>query len=186
MNLAQKGASIDAAQGQVDNTRQAIAGRQRQDAQELQSIDRYRSGTLDISGRTQAAADRARATQEADAEDVRKARDDLLSAYDSGDPQAIAAATRRATVMGILKQDKPEKTPTPYRFHSDPMGNAVRVNEATGATDVLDRATNTWKPVSAIDPAPREPANRKTGQTYQTPSGPMIWRGNGWEPAQAR
>lgn len=26
-------------------------------------------------------------------------------------------------------------------------------------------------------------ADRKVGQTYQTPKGPMVWRGNGWEPA---
>lgn len=31
----------------------------------------------------------------------------------------------------------------------------------------------------AVPPA----AERKVGQTYQTPKGPMVWRGNGWEPA---
>lgn len=27
-------------------------------------------------------------------------------------------------------------------------------------------------------------ADRKVGQTYQTPSGPMVWRGTGWEPVK--
>lgn len=31
----------------------------------------------------------------------------------------------------------------------------------------------------AVPPA----ADRKVGQTYQTPKGPMVWRGTGWEPA---
>jgi hypothetical protein len=32
---------------------------------------------------------------------------------------------------------------------------------------------------AAVPPA----SERKVGQTYQTPRGPMIWRGSGWEPA---
>lgn len=117
-----------------------------------------------------------------DANAQRAARQGLMSAIDAGNPTATEKAWRRGIAAGIVNPEKP----TPYRFHTDPMGNGVRVNEATGATDVLDRATNTWKPVSATEPAPREPANRKTGQTYQTPNGPMIWRGTGWEPVQAR
>ena len=27
------------------------------------------------------------------------------------------------------------------------------------------------------------PAQREVGKTYNTPKGPMIWRGTGWEPA---
>lgn len=121
-----------------------------------------------------------------DANAQRAARQGLLSAIDAGNPTATEKAWRRGIAAGIVNPEKQEKTPTPYRFHTDPMGNGVRVNEATGATDVLDRTTNTWKPVVATEPAPREPANRKTGQTYQTPNGPMIWRGTGWEPVQAR
>ena len=34
---------------------------------------------------------------------------------------------------------------------------------------------------SALPPAPRDPAQRRVGQTYDTPRGPMVWRGNGWE-----
>lgn len=33
-------------------------------------------------------------------------------------------------------------------------------------------------------PAPRNAQERQVGQTYQTQRGPMIWRGQGWEPAQ--
>lgn len=121
-----------------------------------------------------------------DASAKREARNNLLSAIKSGDPNKASEAWRMGIAAGIVKPENPEKMHTPYRFHTDPMGNAVRINEATGATDVLDRATGTYKPVNAIEPAPREPANRKAGQTYQTPNGPMIWRGTGWEPAQAR
>lgn len=121
-----------------------------------------------------------------DANAQRAARQGLLSALDAGNPTATEKAWRKGIAAGIVNPEKQERTPAPYRFHIDPMGNGVRVNEATGATDVLDRATNTWKPVSAVEPAPREPANRKAGQTYQTPNGPMIWRGTGWEPVQAR
>lgn len=121
-----------------------------------------------------------------DANAQRAARQGLMSAIDAGNPTATEKAWRRGIAAGIVNPEKQEKTPAPYRFHTDSMGNGVRVNEATGASDVLDRATNTWKPVSAIEPAPREAANRKAGQTYQTPNGPMIWRGTGWEPVQAR
>lgn len=121
-----------------------------------------------------------------DANARREARQGLLSAIDVGNPTAIEKAWRKGIAAGIVNPERQEKPPTPYRFHADPMGNGIRVNEATGETDVLDRATNTWKPVSAMEPAPRDPAKRKTGQTYLSPNGPMTWRGTGWEPAQAR
>jgi hypothetical protein len=36
------------------------------------------------------------------------------------------------------------------------------------------------QPAAAVPP----PAQRVVGQTYQTPKGPMVWRGQGWEPAR--
>jgi hypothetical protein len=31
------------------------------------------------------------------------------------------------------------------------------------------------------EPAPASAAERKKGETYMTPRGPAIWRGDGWE-----
>lgn len=33
-------------------------------------------------------------------------------------------------------------------------------------------------------PAPRDPAQRTVGQTYNTPQGPLIWQGQGWQRPQ--
>ena len=36
---------------------------------------------------------------------------------------------------GVVKPEQQEKA-TPYKFHTDAEGRSVRINEATGATDV--------------------------------------------------
>jgi len=35
----------------------------------------------------------------------------------------------------------------------------------------------------SVADAPMDPKQREVGKTYNTPRGPMIWRGTGWEPA---
>jgi hypothetical protein len=37
------------------------------------------------------------------------------------------------------------------------------------------------KKVAEVAAAPPALEGRQVGQTYQTPRGPAIWRGNGWE-----
>jgi hypothetical protein len=37
------------------------------------------------------------------------------------------------------------------------------------------------EPAAAAPEAPRDMAQRKVGTTYNTPRGPAVWRGNGWE-----
>ena len=78
---------------------------------------------------------------------ARAARNGLLSAINSGDPGKISKAWRMGIAAGVVKPEQQEKTTTPYKFHTDAEGRSVRINEATGATDVLDRADGTYKPV---------------------------------------
>lgn len=77
---------------------------------------------------------------------ARAARNGLLSAINSGDPGKISKAWRMGIAAGVVKPEQQEKA-TPYKFHTDAEGRSVRINEATGATDVLDRADGTYKPV---------------------------------------
>ena len=77
---------------------------------------------------------------------ARAARNGLLSAINSGDPGKISKAWRMGIAAGVVKPEQQEKA-TPYKFHTDADGRSVRINEATGATDVLDRADGTYKPV---------------------------------------
>ena len=77
----------------------------------------------------------------------RAARNGLFSAIDSGDKAATDLAQRKAIAAGVLKSEKPANS---YRIVTDPMGQQTRIDESTGMSDVLDRTTNTWKPVRAI------------------------------------
>ena len=51
-----------------------------------------------------------------------------------------------------------------------------RWSRSAAATGAAPAASGS---AAAVPPA----SERKVGQTYQTPRGPMIWRGSGWEPA---
>ena len=61
-------------------------------------------------------------------------------------------------------------------------------NDTKKAKQVTDAAMTDLgysQPTSAASPNPVPAADkREVGKTYQTPKGAMVWRGNGWAPAQ--
>ena len=109
---------------------------------------------------------------------ARAARNGLLSAINSGDPGKISKAWRMGIAAGVVKPEQQEKA-TPYKFHTDAEGRSVRINEATGATDVLDRADGTYKPVRTSD-SPYPDGTRLEGadkKTYVVRNGVPVLEG---------
>lgn len=109
---------------------------------------------------------------------ARAARNGLLSAINSGDPGKISKAWRMGIAAGVVKPEQQEKA-TPYKFHTDAEGRSVRINEATGATDVLDLADGTYKPVRTSD-SPYPDGTRLEGadkKTYVVRNGVPVLEG---------
>jgi len=100
----------------------------------------------------------------------------------AGDPQAMASYKALTQKGGTDYKDRYITLPN-RKVYND-MGQIV--GEESGG--LFDAATG--KPVDsgaggqkqqqqAVPPADK----REVGKTYQTPKGPLIWRGNGWEAA---
>ena len=99
----------------------------------------------------------------------------------AGDAQA--AASYRALTGKSGADYKDRYITLPNRKVYNEMGQVV--GEENGG--IFDAATG--KPVQAGGARPAGQAvpaadKREVGKTYQTPKGPMVWRGNGWEAAQ--
>ena len=77
------------------------------------------------------------------------------------------------------------KNPNEHRYITMPntkqynMGQIVG-EEQGGVFDTLTGQKVGQQPAK-VEVPPAE--KREVGKTYQTPKGPMIWRGNGWEAA---
>lgn len=106
----------------------------------------------------------------------------LIDAWDKA-----ATPEQKQAIAGQLKimrgqQDKEGQ------FDATKGGQAV--DQATGQIIDLPPVIfnkSTGQPVQQAQAAQQAvpPADKRTvGQTYQTPKGPMIWRGNGWEAAR--
>lgn len=76
--------------------------------------------------------------------------------------------------IGLKEMLKPEEAVK----RADVVMNQMGWQRAGGSSRWTRTAGAAAAP-GAVPPA----AERKVGQTYQTPKGPMVWRGNGWEPA---
>ena len=149
MGLAGRASGIDNDAARTANETAAIAQRGRQMASE----DAYRNGILGIHDREQSMKEQESADKLKDTAAQRAARVGLADAIDGGDENAIKKAQAKAIAAGVLSPNADHHKESPYRFHVDPTtGNQVRINQQTGATDVLDRATNTWKPVQTAQP----------------------------------
>ena len=153
MGMAGRAANMDAEAARTANESALIAQKGRQAAAELASHDAYRRGTLDIAGREQQVKAQESEDRLKDTAAQRAARAGLADAIDKGDEETIRKAQAKAIAAGIFGNSANTAKEDPYRVHVDSMsGNQIRVNQKTGATDVLDRATNTWKPVQTAQP----------------------------------
>lgn len=95
----------------------------------------------------------------------------------------------RTGVMPAL----PKEVNNEYTTTTDSMGlNITRTNKNTGAVDVINPKDGSVRsipsPGRAMTQQPQAasipPQNQRVlGQSYDTPKGKMIWRGQGWEPA---
>jgi len=153
MGLAGRASGIDNDAKRTANEALAIAQRGQQAMAELASQDAYRRGSLDIAGREQQVKAQESEDRLKDTAAQRAARAGLADAIDKGDEETIRKAQAKAIAAGIFGNSANTAKEDPYRVHVDSMsGNQIRVNQKTGATDVLDRATNTWKPVQTAQP----------------------------------
>jgi len=149
MGLAGRASGIDNDAARTANETAAIAQRGRQMASE----DAYRNGILGLQSREQSVKEQESADKLKDTAAQRAARAGIADAIESGDEAKIKKAHAKAIAAGVLSPNADHHKESPYRFHVDPTtGNQVRINQQTGATDVLDRATNTWKPVQTAQP----------------------------------
>ncbi len=130
------------------------AVRANQSAAELASTDSYRRASLGLQGREQSVREQESADKLQDTAAQRAARAGIADAIESGDEAKIKKAQAKGIAAGVLKPtDERKHEETPYRIHTDPTsGEQMRINQKTGATDRLDRATNTWQPVGVSQP----------------------------------
>lgn len=154
MGLAGRAAGMDNDAARTRNETQAIAARAQQAAAELASTDSYRRASLGIQGREQSVREQESADKLQDTAAQRAARTGIADAIESGDEAKIKKAQAKGIAAGVLKPtDERKNEESPYRIHTDTTsGDQVRINQKTGATDRLDRATNTWQPVGASQP----------------------------------
>lgn len=154
MGLAGRAAGMDNDAARTANETQAVAARAQQAAAELASNDSYRRGSLGIQGREQSMREQESADKLQDTAAQRAARAGIADAIESGDEAKIKKAQAKGIAAGVLKAtDERKHEESPYRIHTDTTsGDQVRINQKTGATDRLDRATNTWQPVGASQP----------------------------------
>ena len=87
-------------------------------------------------------------------------------------PATAAPATAAPSNAPVITPPPPNGgtviAPPPQGF-KDPRANPALTQQNSGGAGVLA--------------APPPMQNRVQGQTYNTPSGPMTWTGNGWKPA---
>ena len=118
------------------------------------------------------------------------ARAGLNAALASGDPRKIEQAKMSAIAAGIKFDSKPEVS-ADYKPDGMGMGGtAVQRNHdgsliATriGADGKVGAPVKIEAPGATVAAAP-SPDKREIGKVYQTPRGPLVWRGNGWEVAR--
>ena len=83
--------------------------------------------------------------------------------------------------IGLKEMQPPDKAVERADVVMQQMGwKRVGSRWSRSAAATGSAAGSAAAPAGPVPPA----AERKVGQTYQTPRGPMIWRGNGWEPAR--
>lgn len=154
MGMAGRAAGMDNDAARTTNEAAAVAARAKQSAAELASTDSYRRASLGIQGREQSAREQESADKLQDTAAQRAARAGIADAIESGDEAKIKKAQAKGIAAGVLKPtDERKHEESPYRIHTDTTsGDQVRINQKTGATDRLDRATNTWLPVGASQP----------------------------------
>ncbi len=154
MGMAGRAAGMDNDAARTTNEAAAVAARAKQSAAELASTDSYRRASLGIQGREQSVREQESADKLQDTAAQRAARAGIADAIESGDEAKIKKAQAKGVAAGVLKPtDERKHEESPYRIHTDrTSGDQVRINQKTGATDRLDRATNTWQPVGAGQP----------------------------------
>lgn len=154
MGMAGRAAGVDNDAARTANETQAVAARAQQAAAELASTDSYRRASLGIQDREQSMREQESADKLQDTAAQRAARAGIADAIESGDEAKIKKAQAKGIAAGVLKAtDERKHEESPYRIHTDTTsGDQVRINQKTGATDRLDRATNTWQPVGASQP----------------------------------
>ncbi|HCN67244.1 MAG TPA: hypothetical protein DIT03_03020 [Candidatus Accumulibacter sp.] len=154
MGMAGRAAGMDNDAARTLNETQAVAARAQQAAAELASTDSYRRASLGIQDREQTMREQESADKLQDTAAQRAARAGIADAIESGDEAKIKKAQAKGIAAGVLKStDERKHEESPYRIHTDTTsGDQVRINQKTGATDRLDRATNTWQPVGASQP----------------------------------
>jgi hypothetical protein len=154
MGMAGRAAGMDNDAARTTNEAAAVAARAKQSAAELASTDSYRRASLGIQGREQSVREQESADKLQDTAAQRAARAGIADAIESGDEAKIKKAQAKGIAAGVLKPtDERKHEESPYRIHTDTTsGDQVRINQKTGATDRLDRATNTWLPVGASQP----------------------------------
>lgn len=121
----------------------------------------------------------------ADRQEARKLIDDLGKIQD--DP-VLSDDEKDAKVRDLEKritlvQRKSGKTQPRDPEYDRETVTTESEDPATGAV-TKKTVVNQRKPgakSTQLEEAPRDMAQRKSGQTYSTPRGPAIWRGNGWE-----
>lgn len=154
MGMAGRAAGMDNDAARTTNEAAAAAARAKQSAAELASTDSYRRASLGIQGREQSVREQESADKLKDTAAQRAARAGIADAIESGDEAKIKKAQAKGIAAGVLKPtDERKHAESPYRIHTDTTsGDQVRINQETGTTDRLDRATNTWLPVGASQP----------------------------------
>lgn len=86
---------------------------------------------------------------------------------------------------GFLPGQNREATQEDYKVLADQFYQDI---QSTGGrspsipTQTVQQPTSTQQPT--YEEAPRDPAQRTVGQTYNTPQGPLIWQGQGWQRPQ--
>ncbi len=118
------------------------------------------------------------------------ARAGLNAALASGDPRKIEQAKMSAIAAGIKFDSKPEVT-SDYKPDGMGMGGTAvqRTSDGSlittriGANGKVGAPVKIAAPGATMEAAP-SPDKREIGKVYQTPKGPLVWRGDGWEAAR--
>lgn len=145
MGLAGRAAGMDNDAARTANETAAVAARAQQAAAELASTDYYRRASLGIHGREQTMREQELADKRQEMAAQLAARAGIADAIESGDEAKIKKAQAKGIAAGVLKQ--PDVQKDLYSYHTTALGDQARMNKMTGETHVLDRETNTWRPV---------------------------------------
>lgn len=102
---------------------------------------------------------------------------DLQQRAIAGDAKAME------TLRQLNGKNDPRFTTHVVGGGSDEMGKALPQKLAVTGPDGTPRFYDRNGQPSGQQAAPAQD-KREVGKTYQTPKGPMVWRGNGWEAAR--